>query len=150
MKREVVLEIICCLFVLLFLYTGIMKVLEHDVFFNALLKSPLLKPFAFILAILIPLAELVIAISILIPKTRRAGLYGFLLMMSIFTVYIGFMLYFRSDRPCTCGGIIKYMNWHQHFYFNSGFTLLTVLAIWIDKRSQQQSYQKKDHLSYIS
>ena len=142
MKKSIVVDIFSCFFIVLFLYTGLMKFLEHDVFLTALQRSPLLLKFAPILSILVPLGELLIAISMLIPQSRKLGLYGFLIMMCIFTIYIGFMLYFRSDRPCTCGGIIKYMNWHQHFYFNSGFILLAILAIWLDKKLKQQDLKQ--------
>jgi hypothetical protein len=127
-----------------------MKFIENDVFVTALYKSPLLKPFAKALSIIIPSLELLIAISLLTPLTRKLGLYSFLGMMSIFTIYIGFMLYFRSERPCTCGGIIKYMNWHQHLYFNSGFALLAILGIWLENKIQKNNSKGVSKLSYNS
>ena len=148
MKKAIFLDIISYLFIFLFLYTGLSKILEHEVFRTALFKSPLLGNYALFLSILVPLAELLTAIALLIPRTRRLGLYGFLVLMSIFAIYVGFMLYFRSDRPCTCGGIIKYMNWHQHFYFNSGFTLLAILALWLDKKLKQQDLKQMNKISY--
>jgi methylamine utilization protein MauE len=138
MKRETTIEIISSLFVLLFLYTGIMKIIDHDIFYEALLKSPLLINFAWILSILVPLGELLIVISLLIPRTRKWGLYSSFILMGIFTIYVGFMLYFRSDRPCTCGGLIRLMNWHQHFYFNTAFTFMALFAIWLEKKNRQQ------------
>ena len=102
MKAKFVLDILSFLFVFLFIYTGVSKLLlEHDVFYQALIKSPLLQPFATFLSWFIPLAELAIAVGILIPRTQRMALYGFLVMMGMFTIYIAFMLYFRSERPCT-------------------------------------------------
>ena len=137
MKKETFVDIITSLIILLLLYTGIMKIIEHDVFLGALLKSNQLRPFANILSILVPLAELLLVASLWIPKTKRIGLLGSSILMGLFTVYVGAMLYLRSDRPCTCGGIIRYLNWHQHFYFNTCFMVLALLAFWLDRKNRQ-------------
>jgi len=150
MTKEIILDFLCYLFTLLFLYTGLNKLVENDVFRDALLKSPLLHSLTPILKIFIPLSEVSIGTFLLVPQLRRGGLYGFFALMSIFTVYIAFMLYFRSDRPCTCGGIIKYMNWHQHLYFNIAFTLLSILALRLDKVIKNMKLLKTDALSYPS
>ncbi|MDO6433061.1 hypothetical protein Q4E93_20805 [Flavitalea sp. BT771] len=60
--------------------------------------------------------------------------------MSIFTVYITYMVELRTDRPCTCGGIISQMNWHQHMYFNTLFTILVFAAIWLNNRQQKEGH----------
>jgi len=138
MKKEITVDILCCLFALLFLYTGLIKLTDNETFRWALLKSPLLHGIAPVLSIVIPICEVLIALGLFFSRTRQVALYAFLSLMGIFTIYIGFMLYFRSDRPCTCGGIIVYMNWHQHFYFNSLFTLLAVLTSWLNKKVQMQ------------
>lgn len=129
MKKELILDIISNFFILLFLYTGIMKIIDNHRFGWALSKSPLLYEGATILSYLVPIGELLIVTSLLLPRTRRLGLISSLCLMSIFTLYIGYMLYFRVDRPCTCGGIISYMNWHQHFYFNTAATLLALYGV---------------------
>jgi len=142
MKKELILDIIANFFILLFLYTGIMKIIDHHLFDWALHRSPLLDGVAPILSYLVPIGELLIALSLLIPRTRRLGLISSLCLMSIFTFYIGYMLYFRVDRPCTCGGIISYMNWHQHFYFNTAATLLALYAVLL--RRNRKSRAVKD------
>lgn len=133
--RTILLEILCGFFSVLFLYTGVMKLIDHSVFLHALWKSPLLDPYSAVLSWAVPIGELLIAIAILLPRTRRIGLYGFMTLMAIFTVYVGFMVYFRTDRPCTCGGIINYLNWHMHFYVNSATTALSVLALVLQRKS---------------
>ena len=129
MKKDIILDIISNFFILLFLYTGIMKFIDHRRFGWALFESPLLHSLATILSYLVPICELLIVISLLLPRTRRLGLITSLCLMSIFTLYIGYMVYFRVGLPCTCGGIISYMNWHQHFYFNTAATLLALYAV---------------------
>ena len=53
--------------------------------------------------------------------------------MTIFTLYIGYMVAFVPKLPCSCGGIIQKMSWNQHLIFNVGFILLGVYAIWLDR-----------------
>lgn len=148
MKKSIALDIIASLFILLFIYTGLMKLLDHTLFINAMHKSSWLAPFASILSIVVPLAELLTAAFLLIPTTRKIGFYSSLGLMSIFTVYVGLMLYFQSNLPCTCGGIIQQMTWHQHFYFNSAFTLLSIIAVWLSNRLKREENVQGSALSY--
>jgi len=152
MKKTIIVDIISCLYAMLFLYTGIYKFLDQELFRQALSKSPLLSSFTPVLAIGIPALEILIAFSLLLPFfrttkwARKWGLYTGTALMAIFTLYIGYMLKFEHGRlPCSCGGIIQKMNWHQHFYFNSCFTLLGILAIWLNHR---QFKENKNSLAF--
>lgn len=147
MKKSVLLDGLSSLFILLFLYTGISKVMSHRYFVLTMEKTPL-RNYAELLAIAVPAVELVIGAALLIPlfiyrpRLRTWGLYGYTILMAIFTGYVWYMLKVWPSLPCTCGGIIQLMNWHQHLYFNAVFTILGVLAIWFNKRiSSLQSNQ---------
>jgi len=144
MKKSAIVDIISCLFIILFLYTGVYKLLDLHHFFWALNKSPLLGGFYKPVGYALPPIEVIIALLLLIPffsnkpMLRTWGLYGSAVLMLIFTVYITYMVEFRTDRPCTCGGIISQMNWHQHMYFNTTFTCLSFLGIWLNKHLIQK------------
>ena len=144
MKKAMIVDIISSLFIILFLYTGISKLLDFRIFNIALHKSPLLKGFAPLLAAVIPPLEIIIALLLLIPffsnklQLKKWGLYGSAILMTIFAIYIGYMVEFRTDRPCTCGGVIQLMNWHQHMYFNIIFSLLAYLSIWLNNKASYQ------------
>jgi len=147
MKKLIIVDIISSLFIILFLYTGIYKMLDLNHFKGALSKSPLLKNIFGEVAYTLPPLEILVALFLLIPffvhqpRLRNWGLYSSSVMMTVFTLYIGYMLAFRSDRPCTCGGIISQMNWHQHLYFNTMFTFLAFLAIWLNNKQFKQNSQ---------
>jgi hypothetical protein len=68
------------------------------------------------------------------PILRKTGLLGSAVLMSLFTIYVFYMIKFSPGLPCTCGGIIQYMNWHQHLYFNTGLTLMSIFGIWLNNR----------------
>lgn len=130
MKRKTGIEIIAALFILLFVYTAVSKILDFINFRLVLKDVPLIgKRFASIVAYGIVIVEIGISVLLFFPKTRKKGLWVSLALMLIFTVYIGYLSMFVKGLPCTCGGVISTMTWKQHFYFNIIFTLLAALAL---------------------
>jgi len=116
---------------LLWMYAATAKVLEFDQFKNQLSQVDFLKPMAGILVGLIPLVEYSLAALLLVSKTRRLGLIGSAILMSVFTVYIGGMISFSPELPCSCGGIINNLTWQQHLLFNIGFTALAITGVYV-------------------
>src|ERR1700733_14528826 len=111
MKQAFVVELISILFVILFLYTGISKLLEFDIFREQIGVSPILRPFAPILTWALPITEFGISLMLMIPIYRTKALYGSLVLMSIFTIYVISLLVFDDNLPCSCGGLIGLMSW---------------------------------------
>jgi uncharacterized membrane protein YphA (DoxX/SURF4 family) len=118
-------EIARFLLVLLFVYTGCSKLLTHVVFLEQLQQVNFLKPFASSLSIALPVAELLTGIAIAIHRTQYYGLWSAALLMTAFTTYVAIMLALdKTQRPCSCGGVIKAMSWQAHLYLNIFFMLL--------------------------
>lgn len=137
MKKNTIIEIISALFILLFLYTALSKFLSFNTFNSMLRKSPLIGDrFAPFVLWAIPIGEIGISLLLFFPKTRQTGLWLSLCAMIMFTAYIGYLAYFAPDHPCSCGGVIKQMNWNQHFIFNIFFTLLGVIALWLYRKQR--------------
>jgi uncharacterized membrane protein YphA (DoxX/SURF4 family) len=131
--RRLVIEIISALLLLLFSYTGIMKIIDHDNFQGVLSQSALIGIWSQELAWLVPIIELVTALLLFIPRTRIKGLTLSLVLMCMFTVYIFYMITFMSHLPCNCGGVIKKMSWEQHLIFNIFFTAFAALGVMLFK-----------------
>ncbi|WP_343303077.1 MauE/DoxX family redox-associated membrane protein [Chitinophaga niabensis] len=129
MARKWIVEIICYLFVLLFVYTGVSKYLDYYKFLSQIKQSPLLQSWGHAVAILLPAAEFIVSLMLVIPKIRMVGLYASLCLMTMFTSYIIAILQFGDHIPCTCGGIIQQMSWEQHLVFNFVFLFLSIVAI---------------------
>jgi putative oxidoreductase len=87
------------------------------------------------LAWAIPLAEIVIAVALIIGKTRKTGLYGSLGLMTLFTIYVIYVMSFKAKWPCSCGGMIRDLTWPQHLVFNLFFVAISVIGLWIMKKS---------------
>jgi hypothetical protein len=69
----------------------------------------------------------------MIPKTYKSGLYGFVSLLSAFTIYIASMLLWAKMLPCTCGGVIEDLSWTEHIVFNLAFLTIACLALWLSK-----------------
>ncbi|WP_276964371.1 MauE/DoxX family redox-associated membrane protein [Chryseobacterium sp.] len=116
-------------FVILFCYAVISKILDFENFQVQISASPLLNGFSQFLPYMIIIAEFLIAGLLCYRKTRTAGLIGSFVLMLIFTGYIALLLRTSKNLPCSCGGILEKMGWHQHLYFNMGCVILTIITL---------------------
>jgi hypothetical protein len=82
----------------------------------------------------VPALELLVACLLVVPGTRKWGLYGSFALMAGFTLYVGYLLAFADDLPCSCGGVIQQMTWGQHLLFNIFFTVIAWTGIRLYKK----------------
>lgn len=134
MKRYPILKTnaiytVAILYILLFTYAAVSKLLDFQNFQVELGQSPLLTIFADALAYFIPTIEIIISIFLMMPKYRITAIYASCFLMFLFTVYIFLILNFTSYVPCSCGGVLENLGWHEHLIFNSAFVILGLLAI---------------------
>lgn len=132
--KKFLADLIAAIFIFLFVYTAVNKILSYSSFEATLQQTPVFKNYSAFIAWIVPAAELAVSGLLFFPATRTKGLYASLVLMSGFTLYISAMLLFSPDLPCSCGGVIQQLTWQQHLGFNVFFTLLAGLAI----RIQQQ------------
>lgn len=123
------------LLILLFVYTAATKIQHYAAFKGAMFKSPILRPHINTLAWLIPSIEIAVSILLLFEITKRIGYYAALVLMTVFTAYIIFILIkYSGHLPCNCGGVISLLSWPQHLVFNIGFLALTARAIYLTRK----------------
>lgn len=127
--KNITLEIICFLFILLFVYTAVSKLMDPQKFAVRMGQSPLITSYAGFLAFAVPISELIIAGLLAIPRLRLIGLYASFTIMVMFTAYVFAVLQLDSGIPCSCGGIIEAMGWSEHLVFNSVFVVLGLIGI---------------------
>jgi hypothetical protein len=138
MNKGIFVEIIIYLFVFLFAYASISKLLDFQNFNIQLNKSPLVAPFSKLLVLGLPALEILISVILLYGRARLYGLYASFTLMVLFTAYIFTILHFSRTIPCSCGGILALMGWKTHFYFNVLFVLLASAAIFLYPKSAEQ------------
>lgn len=135
MKKNIAIEIIYFLFILLFTYAAVTKLIDYRSFVAQIGQSPLLTNFAGILAWLVPGGELVIAGMLAVKRLRQTGLYAAFGLMVMFTAYIIAVLQFSKDIPCSCGGVLESLGWTEHLIFNIVFVGLGLAGIILNASS---------------
>ncbi|HYG19635.1 MAG TPA: MauE/DoxX family redox-associated membrane protein [Ohtaekwangia sp.] len=138
MSPKTVIEIISTVFVLLFVYAALSKLLDYEKFVVQVGQSPMLTDLAPVIAWFIPGLELVIALLLIIPKTRLIAMYASFGLMTAFTTYILLASQFTDYVPCSCGGVIANLSWTGHLIFNIALMALAMGAVLYAARSRQQ------------
>lgn len=129
MTRKIAVDIVVFLYILLFVYAALTKLLDYQKFVVQLGQSPILTDYAQVLAVVVPFIELGISLMLIFPKTRLKGLYAAFGLMVMFTTYIVLASWFSDYVPCSCGGVLEGMTWTQHLIFNAAFVLLALFGI---------------------
>ena len=140
-KKQVMIECVAALLIVLFLYASLSKFLDFKTFVGEMNNQPMPNSWTPFLVWIIPCSEVAIALALLFEYTRLLGLYASLVLMALFTVYtLSILLHFFSYIPCSCGGIIKKLTWKQHLMFNLFFVALSGFGI-ILQRSKFSNLQ---------
>ena len=150
MKKHLFIELIGSFFILLFVYTSLSKLYDHDKFRAVLSVLPLAKSFATGLSYAIPVLELGIAGLLFVPRTRVYGLWFSFALMAIFTWYVTQMVATERHLPCSCGGVLQKMSWTQHIIFNAVSTTLAGTALLLRYRGSKTDEYLPSSSSYQS
>lgn len=129
------------LYIVLFTYSALSKLLDFQNFQAQLGQSPLLSPYATLVSFAVPIIELVLVMVLAAPYSRITGLYVSCCLMIMFTTYIIIILHFSSFIPCSCGGILEKLGWTEHLVFNIAFIVLAMLAIVLDDHSRKTIFK---------
>lgn len=129
MARKIIIESICVLFILLFVYAAVSKLQDYPKFLVQLGQSPLLTAYVNWVAWAIPAIEIILSVLLAIPETRLYALYGSFTLMVMFSAYIVAILNFSDYIPCSCGGVLQHMTWTTHLIFNAVFVILGAFGV---------------------
>jgi len=139
-KRQVLLECISALLILLFLYTSLSKFMDFKSFVDDMNNQPFPNSWTPFLVWFVPCSEILICIALLFERTRMAGFIGSLVLMTLFTIYtIIVLLNFFTYIPCSCGGVIRRLTWNQHLVFNLFFVALSITGLILQHRKYFKS-----------
>lgn len=136
------------LVLILFMYTGVSKLIEYNkfVFQMQRVPLPLIQNLAPTLGGVVPIIEIALVIMLYFEKSRFLGLIGSLTLLVSFETYIIWMKSLEVQLgirlPCTCGGIISSMGWTEHLLFNAIFIILLALSTYFDWTNRTQNRTK--------
>lgn len=127
--REKTSLIVSLLFIVLFVYAAVTKLMDFQTFQSQLGQSPLSAAFASMVSWGVIIIEILVALLVSFKRTRLLGLYVAYFLMTLFTAYIVIVLNFTPFVPCSCGGVLEALGWTEHLVFNCVFIVLALLAI---------------------
>ena len=117
------------LLICLFLYTGLDKMYNHSRFMDALEKSYLLASVAGVVTWSLPVIEILIAVALFVPVLRKRGFKCAIVLLSVFTFYLCYMMVFSPKLPCMCVGVLERLSWKSHIAFNIVMIVLAILGM---------------------
>ena len=127
--REYIIHIVCYLYILLFVYAAVSKLLDFKNFQAQLGQSPLLSAYTGWVSFAVIIAEIFIAILLSVKRFNILGLLFAFALMALFTTYIIVITNYSYYVPCSCGGILQNMEWKDHLIFNICFLAFAVTGI---------------------
>lgn len=121
---------IIIMFILLWGYASLPKLFNMKYFREVLDSQAIPKWINPYLTWLLPITEIVVMILLIFPSTRIIGMYGSLILMFIFTLYVsGIIIRIYDIYPCPCGGLFTRLGWKRHFKINIVLTLVAIIGI---------------------
>ena len=129
LKRQIAIEVISFLFILLFVYAGVTKLMDLEKFRIQIGQSPLLTEIAGTVAWLVPTSEIFVALLLSTSRFRLHGLMLSVILMVMFATYIFVIVNFSEHVPCSCGGVLQRMKWTDHLIFNITFVILASFGV---------------------
>jgi hypothetical protein len=131
-------NLIAAFMMFLFVYTATSKFLNLPALRAVLIKSKFPGVVADFGSIVIPSVEIIIALLLFVPFSRRFGFIASTVLMLLFTLYIVVMMLSLPELPCSCGDVIQSMTWTQHLIFNVIVTLISYLGFCFYQNSTQE------------
>lgn len=109
-------------FIVLFCYAATNKMFDFENFQDMLRQAPKLMEYGQYLAYTLVTLQLIIVLLLCWKFTRFLGFALAAVLLIFITIYIGMMLVFAKNLPCTCLGIMEGLSWKQNFWLS--FSLL--------------------------
>jgi len=142
--KKITIEVICLLYILLFVYAATSKLLDFHDFLVQIGKSPIFSAYAEVAAVGVIIAEILITVLLIFPKYQFLGLLLSLSLMTMFSAYIGILLLWSPFVPCSCGGILSSLGWNEHLIFNLSFLLIAILGILLFEKKLYRTSNEVD------
>jgi len=127
-RLPILVEILAFMFIFLFMYAAVSKLIDIQKFRVQISQSPMLTNISGFISVFVPLIEIGVSVLMIFARTRLLGFIGFFALMVMFTTYIYIIMNYSEHVPCSCGGILQSMGWRDHLVFNSVFVALGGLA----------------------
>jgi hypothetical protein len=129
-RRLIILETMTCLLVLLWLCTGLDKLVDYKSYWHSMYLQIFPRSVLKIMVPAVPIVELCAGLLFFRPKWREYAYVSSLLLLVSFTIYVA-LIYFGyfPKRPCACAGLFEKMSWGQHLIVNTCLSIIAFSAL---------------------
>lgn len=136
-NREWVIQGVSFLFIILWLYTAVTKLMDVELFEKQLSNQAWVHGYANLLVWFLPIIEITAALLLMFTATRKMGMILSLALISVFTLYVGLAVAGAwKDVPCSCGGVLNQLGWKEHLWFNLSYLTLATIGMLLLKRNK--------------
>lgn len=151
MFSQKVSDILVAPLILILFYTAAMKFIDHGSFESNLHQSPwtLIANNRFWFSWALPIVEIITTFCLIISRYRLIGFVLSTLLFAAFTSYLSYFILQKIHLPCSCGGIIAYLNWRQHVLLNSILLIISIWGILVEKKIRK-NYTPENNLNYTT
>jgi len=141
MKKIDAINYLIAVLVLLLMYTGATKWADFEQFERSIHLQHFPLWLERLLIYSLPGSEMIAALLMVFDRTRIAGLWLSLSLLTAFTIYVAAaVLHILERTPCPCGGALATLTWPQHLLFNLSFLAANVTAILLAYRTGIVNY----------
>jgi hypothetical protein len=141
-------DLFILLIVIIYTYSFMEKVLDHDQFTMNLLSSPLISDkYVGLLRYAVPAAELMVLIGVFFFTKRTITYHYTFFLSAVFTAYYVFFFLLTRNSKCGCGKLIESLGFLPHLLLiNLPLVLCSLFLIFYSDRLRQQQPGKTDSL----
>lgn len=146
MSRKIWIEIIADLLIIVFAIMAAGQLSNYSVFLLLLHFQPYINQLPVNIAWLIPAGELILAILLIIPRSRNVALYVVLVTMSAGTIYRISLFSAGIHLPCICGNLLRpHLTEQLHIVFNIVLAVLALTGIILLRKDKRNSIKAVMH-----
>jgi len=139
MTRKLMIYVFTCILVLLFIVTGLEKVVKFQEFSEKMSGQVFGKDLLPVMLFVLPVAEISCAVLLVVPKSRSVGFALSIALLTMFSTYIILiLLHVFSTQPCPCGGPLEKLPWTGHLLFNLFFLIISGLGLILTIKERRQ------------
>lgn len=136
--KKTIPSLISFIFVVLFAYAAIMKGAGFSDYLSKLKQSPGLPGYAQTVAYCVIILQTITVILLCYRPFRLWGLCSAFGLLAVFAGYIGTILIYSNNLPCTCIGLFEKLSWKANLVLTTVLMMAALSGIYMMRKEKKQ------------
>lgn len=133
---KILIEVFVAILLIIWLHTSISKLLDFSGLKIQMFQSPVFRKIPTLAAVIGPSLEIIAALLLIFKRTRLAGFFLSFVLMLFFSWYVAYLMLTMPNLPCSCGGVVGWLNWPQHLTLNIFLTIISLTGFFLVRRQR--------------